>query len=40
MEDKIQEVLDILGDQFSKLQITTALKQTKLDVDDAIEVLL
>ena len=40
MEDKIQEVIDIMGDQFSKLQISSALKENKGDVDEAIEFLL
>eukprot|EP00347_Sterkiella_histriomuscorum_P010318 403376767 len=40
MDEKIQEVLDILGEQFSKLQIQDALKSTGQDVDDAVEYLL
>ena len=40
MEDKILEVIDILGEQFSKLQIKEALIGNKGDVDEAIEYLL
>ena len=40
MEDKILEVIDILGEQFSKLQIKEALQGNKGDVDEAIEYLL
>ncbi len=40
MEDKIQEVIDIMGEQFSKMQIADALKENKGDVDEAIEYLL
>lgn len=40
MEDKIQEVIDILGEQFSKLKIEDALNKANKDVDDAIELLL
>ena len=40
MEDKILEVIDILGEQFSKLQIKEALIGNKGDVYEAIEYLL
>ena len=40
MEDLVQEVVDILGDQFSKLQIKEALFEGQDDVDSAIEILL
>ncbi len=40
MEDKILEVIDILGEQFSKLQIKEALLGNQGDVDEAIEYLL
>ncbi len=40
MEDKILEVIDILGEQFSKLQIKEALIGNQGDVDEAIEYLL
>jgi hypothetical protein len=39
-EDKIKEVVDILGAQFSRLQIASALVHTSNEINEAIDYLM